>query len=213
VIFLLPEQAAVATIPSEPGSALVVLTTPGRPVLVGSPEIPSADRPSFRTLAPVSPPLAQSTAPSRVPTLGSAASPALSTVGASQASQGEDDGEPPSPRPSPPGSIREAPLAADEDDPAQRGADLDLAPELGESLGWLAGGGIALLTLVIPIGSVLLDRGPALRLGSSGSSATLPGSFLPGTSNPPPQGPGAPGSRDVTALRVLPASDPVPLVR
>jgi hypothetical protein len=42
----------------------------------------------------------------------------------------------------------------------------------------LAGGGIALLTLVIPIGSVVLDRGPSLGFGAANSPAILnaPGS-------------------------------------
>lgn len=47
-----------------------------------------------------------------------------------------------------------------------------MASEIGEGLGWLAGSGIALLTLLIPLGSVLMDRGDPLASPQPGATTT-----------------------------------------
>jgi hypothetical protein len=116
----------------------------------------------------------------------------MSTSGPSQTSVGEDDGEPPSPRSLPPAAPRRAwgdgnvELPA-EDEPTQLdpdpAGDSAVSAEIGAGLGWLAGSAIGLMSLIIPIGTVLLDRDLPLMLAGTetplSSDDTLPSGHLP----------------------------------
>lgn len=173
--------------------------------------MPPADSSGSRTLAPVTPPLAQSTAPSSASTFDSGALSSPSTFSPFQASQAEDDGEPPSPGSPLPATLQQQHWLSDQSDPSPSQVGLAVAPDLGESLGWLAGGAIALLTLLIPMGSVLLDRSSSIGLGAANSSPTLAAplsnSSLTGAPKPrvesPVAGAAGPDPDQLTTLRSL----------
>ena len=62
-----------------------------------------------------------------------------------------------------------------------------MAAEIGEGFGWIAGSLIGLLTLLIPLGSVLIDRGDRFseRPLDQAPSTTLSSTTTPGTAKPP----------------------------
>lgn len=140
-------------------------------------------------LAPVTPPLTQRTAPpsAKAPVAGAEA--ALTSSGNGLP---DDDGDPPSPgltcRPSDT-PLLIADLGAERTTgsasaPSSTGGPA-LASEIGEGLGWLAGSGIALLTLLIPLGSVLTDRVEPVGSPQAGASpARMAASTLPLASPP-----------------------------
>ena len=121
--------------------------------------------------------------------------------GPSQTCMGEDDGEPPSPRSLPRaasyqawsdgGGVVDAADADSDDstlqDPDPAG-DSAVSAEIGASLGWFAGAAIGLMTLIIPIGTVLLDRDPALVLAGSEAPLTSDETLRSGHLATPPLG-------------------------
>jgi len=100
----------------------------------------------------------------------------------------DGDGDPPSPRSvvrstSPPSGGSFARAAHNLESPERRLKPAALVDELGPGLGWIAGVGIALLTIMVPLTSVILDRDHA----PSGSLLpTLPASTVGHGSVQPP---------------------------
>lgn len=163
-------------------------------------------RGSFRchTLAPVTPPLAQQSAPTSQAVLLTAAPPTVAGPGLPLA---DDDGEPPSTSCKPSAATSSLPSPAPAEPTADRDGTGDAAAplfseEIGQGLGWLAGSCIALLTLLIPIGSVLSDRAgdpdPSAEPSLPAATARLqPTTVWPASS---PEG-STPGRGEVRGIR------------
>jgi len=108
-------------------------------------------------------------------------------------SQSDEESEPPSTRRKPSAAALPS-LSPDAAAPTADRAGIAAAgihqfsPEIGQGLGWLAGSSIALLTLLIPMGSVLLDRAgdpdPAADAPLPAATARLQPTVIPSVSSP-----------------------------
>lgn len=125
-------------------------------------------------------------------TLSSSGLPPAPEPGSSLELIEDGDGDPPSPRPvprliSPPTSGSFTGALTNREDPASRSTSPGLGDEFGPGLGWIVGVGIAILSVMVPLTSVILDREHA----PSGSLLpTLPASTVGHESLQPPSNAG-----------------------